>query len=161
MNIFGTSILAAVILLVSIQPPAKADNQFLKFSKIPGNCENDKPSKEAKFWFGGDTLAIGAEEQAATASIDLAKSEFGLYQVNRDPSLLTKSKARLSVALATLRKKLDERFEIADAALSAGRLSLASDGYREIIKTYIGAEYQAARDRAKIGIDDVRTKQSR
>ncbi len=50
---------------------------------------------------------------------------------------------------------------MAAAALSAGCLMLADDGYRDIIRTHAGASEQAARDRAKVGIDDARAKQPR
>jgi hypothetical protein len=143
------------------QLPARAEGEFVKLSKIPGNCKDGKPSADAKFWFGGEKLAIEMEEHAAASTLSLAKNEFNLYQQIRDTSYLEKSKAHMSAALAQLRKNLDERFEMADAALSAGCLTLADDGYRDIIKTHTGEADQAARDRAKIGIDDVRAKQPR
>jgi hypothetical protein len=154
-------LLVAAVVIFSGQLPARAEGQFLKLSKIPGNCKDGKASPEAKSWFGIDTLGIESEEQAATASIELARSELSLYQQNRDASYLLRSKAHMREALAQLQKNLDERFEMADAALSAGCFSLADDGYRDVIKTHTGADYQAARDRAKVGIDDVRAKQPR
>jgi hypothetical protein len=151
----------AAVATFSGQLPAKAESEFIKLSKIPANCKDGKPSADAKFWFGGEKLAIEMEEQAAASTLSLAKNEFSLYQQVRDTSYLEKSKAHMKEALAQLQKNLDERFEMADTALSAGCLSLADDGYRDIIKTHIGAADQAARDRAKIGIDDVRAKLAR
>jgi hypothetical protein len=108
-----------------------------------------------------DMLVIDSAEQAANANLELGRKEFSLYQQIRDTSYLVKSKAHMNDALAQLQKNLDERFELADAALSAGCFGLADDGYRDVIKTHVGSDYQAARDRAKVGIDDVRAKQPR
>lgn len=137
--------------------PAKGSD-FVRLSKLPGNCKDGKPSPEAKFSFGMDMLVIDSQEQAATVTLELGRKELSLYQQIRDASYLVKSKAHINDSLAQLQKKLDERFELADAALSAGCFSLADDGYRDVIKTRVGSDYQAARDRAKVGIDDVRAK---
>jgi len=152
--------LAAIAIFFG-QLPARAESEFLKLTKIPANCKNGNPSPETKFSFGLETLVIESEERAATANIELAQQEYSLYRQIRDASYLEKSKARMSKALAQLQKSLDERFELADAALSSGCFSLADDGYRDVIKTHTGADYQAARDRAKVGIDDVRAKLAR
>jgi hypothetical protein len=46
--------------------------------------------------------------------------------------------------------------DLADAAASHGCPKLADQVYREVIKTYIGSDYAAQRQRAQIGIEDVR-----
>jgi hypothetical protein len=146
------------VVTLACQLPAKAESKFVQLSKLPGNCKDGKPSPEAKFSFGLEMLVIDSTEQAATANLELGRGEFSLYQRIRDTSYLVKSKTHMNDALAQLQKNLDERFELADAALSAGCFSLADDGYRDVIKTHVGSDYQAARDRAKVGIDDVRAK---
>lgn len=51
--------------------------------------------------------------------------------------------------------------EIADVALAAGCLDVAEDMYRHVITRYIGFAYSAYRQRAQIGIEDVRTQRRR
>ncbi len=154
-------ILAVSVLMASGTHSAHASGEFLKLVQVPDNCKEGKASSETKFWFGAEKLAIGMEEGAAIAQMDLAKSELGLYQQNRDRSYLEKSKSHLNDAQDQLQKSAAQRFEMADTALSAGCLDVADDGYREILKTYTRPSDQAIRDRAKIGIDDVRAKQPR
>lgn len=47
-------------------------------------------------------------------------------------------------------------FGFADAALAKGCLDDADKMYRSLISLYVGAAYSGIRDRAKLGIDDVR-----
>jgi hypothetical protein len=47
-------------------------------------------------------------------------------------------------------------FGLADAALESGCLDVADQAYRRIITYYTGSAYAGLRDRAKLGIDDVR-----
>jgi hypothetical protein len=54
----------------------------------------------------------------------------------------------------------DLDLEIADVALSAGCLDTAENMYRHVIERYIGFVYAAYRQRAQIGIEDVRTKRA-
>lgn len=47
-------------------------------------------------------------------------------------------------------------FSFADKARGKGCLDIADQQYRELIDMYVGSAYSGIRDRAKIGIDDVR-----
>jgi hypothetical protein len=78
----------AAIVMFFGQLPAQAEGEFVKLSKISGNCKDGQPSAEAKFWFGGEKLAIEMEEHAAASKLSLARSEFSLYQQIRDTSYL-------------------------------------------------------------------------
>lgn len=53
---------------------------------------------------------------------------------------------------------LKSRHAFADLALKKGCLDTADHHYRHIMKRYTGSAYAAHRDRAKIGIEDVRAK---
>ena len=44
-----------------------------------------------------------------------------------------------------------------DGALKSGCLDVADQAYRRIISYYTGSAYAGIRDRAKLGIDDVRS----
>lgn len=48
------------------------------------------------------------------------------------------------------------RLQVADAALKSKCPGLADAQYRAVVSRYVGNSYQAFRERAKIGIDDVR-----
>ena len=48
------------------------------------------------------------------------------------------------------------RLSVADKALKKQCLDIADDQYRQVMSIYTGSAYSALRDRAKIGIDDVR-----
>ena len=51
-------------------------------------------------------------------------------------------------------------FAYADAALEKGALEVADRTYRRLIDFYVGAAYSGIRDKARIGIDDVRSKRA-
>ncbi len=50
------------------------------------------------------------------------------------------------------------RLQIADAALKSGCLDIANAQYRKVLSNYSSFRYIGLRDRAKVGIDDVRVK---
>ena len=52
-------------------------------------------------------------------------------------------------------------FKIADLALKQGCLDIADERYRHVVTRYTGTAYAAFRDRARIGIDDVRDRRKR
>lgn len=52
----------------------------------------------------------------------------------------------------------DLAFGYADTALGKGCLDTADSVYRSLINFYTGAAYSGIRDRARVGIDDVRAK---
>jgi hypothetical protein len=54
----------------------------------------------------------------------------------------------------------DARFTLADALLKASCLDEADKIYRETITTFTGSAYDALRQRAEIGINDVRSKRA-
>lgn len=69
---------------------------------------------------------------------------------------LSKAFVKLDNSLDHARFTASMNFEIADSALKNGCLDFADKAYREIIVIYIGTAYAAYRDRARIGIDDIR-----
>ncbi len=52
-------------------------------------------------------------------------------------------------------------FALADGALKNGCLDAADQAYRRIISFYTGSAYSGIRDRAKLGVDDVRAGRGR
>lgn len=52
-------------------------------------------------------------------------------------------------------------FALADGALRNGCLDVADQAYRRIISFYTGSVYSGIRDRAKLGVDDVRAERGR
>jgi hypothetical protein len=74
---------------------------------------------------------------------------------------LENAKTTVGEADSLRRKKTVAGFEVADAALLAGCLDIADTKYKEILTTFTRAVDQAVRDRAKVGIDDVRAKLAR
>jgi hypothetical protein len=52
------------------------------------------------------------------------------------------------------------KFNAADAYLAAGCLDPADQIYRDILATYTGSSFASVRERAKVGIDDVRAKKT-
>lgn len=52
-------------------------------------------------------------------------------------------------------------FDYASTALDKGCLDAADDTYRRLISFYVGSAYSGIRDRARIGIDDVRAARRR
>jgi hypothetical protein len=86
----------------------------------------------------------------------------GEVPVNCNSSDLEKS-ALLARYMAASVTSLDLRqqavaleLEVADSALRHGCLDFADSRYRSIISTYIGLGYAAHRQRAEIGLNDVR-----
>lgn len=55
---------------------------------------------------------------------------------------------------------IKSRFGLADLALKKECLDIAGSHFRHALNKYTGSAYAAYRDRAKVGIDDVRAKQS-
>jgi hypothetical protein len=55
-----------------------------------------------------------------------------------------------------LKKHTELSFKYAEEAFKKGCLDEADNAYRDIIKFYIGEAYSGIRDRAKLGIDDIR-----
>jgi len=53
-------------------------------------------------------------------------------------------------------RRWEVQFGLADAAKSKRCLDLADGLYRELINVYVGSAYSGIRDRARLGIDDVR-----
>ncbi len=53
-------------------------------------------------------------------------------------------------------RRWEVQFGLADAAKSKGCLDLADGLYRELVTVYVGSAYSGVRDRARLGIDDVR-----
>jgi hypothetical protein len=63
--------------------------------------------------------------------------------------------------LAAIRPLITEaRFILADALFEADCLDGADRIYRDTLSTFTGASYEAIRQRAQIGIDDIRAKRS-
>ena len=54
----------------------------------------------------------------------------------------------------------EARFTLADALMAASSLDEADKIYRSTISTFVGSTYEAMRQRALIGIDDVRAKRA-
>jgi hypothetical protein len=86
----------------------------------------------------------------AQRTADLRTDE-GLYYVAR------KEREKSQVLAAELATRL---FYVADKALGAGCLSTADRYYRRIIEIFTGTSYASYRQRAQIGIDDVRSRRS-
>ena len=68
-----------------------------------------------------------------------------------------------TVGMASLERKARDRhtdlsFRYADAALHQNCLDQADRVYRDLIHFYVGGAYSGIRDRARVGIDDVRTR---
>lgn len=51
-------------------------------------------------------------------------------------------------------------FALGDAAIAKGSLNLADRVYRRLVEFYVGSAYTGIRDRARLGIDDVRAKRA-
>lgn len=66
------------------------------------------------------------------------------------------SRSNLEIFRYNSEGAIGARFEIADTALRLGCLEIADANYRYILAKYVGSAYAGQRDRAKIGIDDVR-----
>jgi hypothetical protein len=52
------------------------------------------------------------------------------------------------------------RLDVADAAVKGVCYEIADSEFRYVMQLYVGNAYQAYRERAKIGIDDVRAKRN-
>ena len=102
---------------------------------------------------GGDTLKPLAQWQQeappSCASPLLAKA--------RGAALLTASRLNLvDHGLDMVRDSCSWILEVADAARQHQCKEVARDLYETVIATYVGAAYAALRQRAQIGIDDLR-----
>jgi hypothetical protein len=64
--------------------------------------------------------------------------------------------ARLAPDLVFRQMSADLTLDVADSALTDGCLDFADKAYRNVISTYVGLGFAAHRQRAQIGIDDVR-----
>lgn len=51
-------------------------------------------------------------------------------------------------------------FALADAALAKGALDVADRTYRRLVEFYVGNAYSGIRDRARMGVDDVRSRRA-
>jgi hypothetical protein len=63
--------------------------------------------------------------------------------------------------LATFQMLAGVHLDIADSARKRGCLDFADGVYRYVISTFIGAGYAAHRQRAQIGLDDIRAVRTR
>ena len=63
-----------------------------------------------------------------------------------------------SLARQARDRHTDLSFRYADAALHKGCLDQADRVYRDLIHFYVGGAYSGIRDRARVGIDDVRAR---
>jgi hypothetical protein len=152
--------IALVVVTAGQATIVKADTgaQLLELLRSPGQCKGNAPSLDLKFSFGAEQLVLNAEADAIRSKMGLARSKLELAAQVRDrsgPDIFERTMDELE---AQLQQKATQRFEIDDAALSAGCLDLADKGYRAILEEYNRPGDQAIRDRAKVGIDDVRAK---
>lgn len=84
------------------------------------------------------------------------------YRISIDPwqsEILRPMNRRNAAELAQL--QITKQFQIADAFLARSCLDEADSLYRDVITTFLGGNYAAARQRAEIGIEDVRAARTR
>jgi hypothetical protein len=74
-----------------------------------------------------------------------------------DPVFSPSTRAELlRIQAGSIERHTSLAFALADAALKSGCLDTADQAYRRLVVFYTGANYAGIRDRAKLGIDDVR-----
>jgi len=95
---------------------------------------------------------VGEMEAVADDRWRLVNDNSALYQVRSTRDL------NLKLHRQNVETSIAARFGIADTALKHGCIDIADENYRHIFKVYTGSLYNAHRERAKIGIDDVREK---
>ena len=112
----------------------------------PVNCKHEAWEKMS--------LSVLTIEELANYRWILWKDEGYTYYYSVD------SVRRINLGLFDdfTKEAINARFDIADTALKGDCLDIADENYRHVIKVYTGSSYAAQRDRAKLGIDDVRQK---
>jgi hypothetical protein len=100
----------------------------------------------------GADLRVVAEEIA-----DLERT-IALFDPSQTPSIRNQMLAHQDQARE---RHTSLAFALADGALKNGCLDAADHAYRRIISYYTGSAYSGIRDRAKLGVDDVRAARGR
>ena len=100
-------------------------------------------------------MAIDTIEELATYRFNLLEDTRSIYQ--------GRPTRRFNLNRFSLYTKdaIDYRFIIADLALKKNCVNIADKNYRHIVSRYSGEAYRSHRERARIGIDDVREKRNR
>lgn len=93
-------------------------------------------------------------------TMELITSYRWLLVQSGTPSDRAKRGTNLRIHRSYAEDTITARFDIADTALNLGCLDIADTNYRQVFKVYTGRAYTAHRERAKIGIDDVRQKRN-
>lgn len=131
------------------------EHGYESFSTEAGRkiLEIQRSACNAKAWEEASTLALTFQMLAIVgiSGIDGIKSRGN-----------TTEAAKLDTLLEFVPKFNERsgwlRLEIADKAFQAGCYERAEHEYRKVIKEHTGSQEAALRDRAKVGIDDVRSK---
>lgn len=150
-----------VISMLSSQSSAEISKKYFDLLKLPEQCKGGVAGSGERESVEHEQFFIETQEEVAGVQMETAKIQFDYCLTTRQSSDLETSKHPMSEALNRLQQSVTDRFQIADAALLAGCLDVADEEYREILKIYSRPSDQAVRDRAKIGIDDVRAKRAR
>lgn len=120
---------------------------------------------------------VTEEEAAANRARPFVEGEAALARYNADPGCQNADSAQVETNIAELQDLVGSfnltgirdlentarqrhtalAFGYADSALGKGCLDEAEATYRELVTFYVGSAYDGIRDRATIGIDDVRT----
>jgi hypothetical protein len=90
-----------------------------------------------------------------------AGANYRAYALSNDASALAQANESANAATSLKREILAARFIIADSSLAAGCLDIADEAYKKIIISYSSSEEAGIRDRAKVGIDEIRDKRMR
>lgn len=126
--------------------------------KQPALSDEELTAKRAVPYKEGLSLLAKLDATCQTKEIDLRVDSLRTSFVNTrnlerelgEPELINSDEYR--------QFHTDLSFRLADKALALGCLDTADSTYRGLIEFYVGNAYQGIRDRAKVGIDDVRAK---
>lgn len=126
---------------------------------LPSNVDNDSSvdfTAKAK-------QAIKAMKIIGWWDIDNAQTVEGtlkdIYKVYPPMHELSKTQPNFRERADNLKKNLlDLSFDYAEIALKSDKIDIADNVYRDLIKLFVGDIYSGIRDRAKIGLEDVRAR---
>ena len=144
------------ILLVAIAVTGCATNFNSEMAKYQKEYEED----ERQYRDGLSAVQIFRVSEDECSGTDLATAKFSLTYLSMRESYFY-SLQLWSSHRDIHRMKMGVHFSLADAAKEKNFYDIADNLYRDIITTYTGSSYAGIRDRAKLGIDDIKEARQR
>lgn len=131
-------------------------------TRAPSQAEQNEARQRYVAAYAAAVSAVERYSQVPeTENADSKQAEAKLADLEKELSALNGLGGSLAAAERETRGRHTKlAFALADAALAKGALDVADRTFRRLIDFYVGSAYSGIRERARIGIDDVRAKRA-